>query len=844
MNLPVSLKVAWREMRGGLRNFRIFLLCLTLGIAAIAAVGSVRTSIEQGLAREGAVILGGDAEMEFTYRFASDAEKEWMVSKSKQTSEIVDFRSMAVVDKNGETERGLTQVKSVDSTYPIYGNVVLSPPMPLAEALSTISGTPGAVMHPLLVDRLGLKIGDIFRLGTQEFRLSARLQREPDSASMGFGLGPRTIVLTQDLASSGLIGPGTLFETQYRMELIDKGNLEALKSQANAKFRDTGLRWRDSRNGAPGIEVFVRRIGSFLVLVGLAGLAVGGIGVSSAVRTYLETKTSVIATLKTLGATGGVIFQIYFLQIGTLALLGIAMGLVLGALTPLLLAPVISANLPLPIDISVHWQPLLEAGLYGVLTALLFTLWPLAKTRDVRPAALFRDGVSNRKLLPAWPFVLLALILFGLLLATSIWYASVPYLALWTFGGIVAALAILVVAALLVRVASARIAKSRVLRGKTALRLAFGAVGSQNSEALPVILSLGLGLSVLAAIGQIDANMRSAISNELPDVAPSFFFVDIQNDQIDGFLQRTRGDSEIVRVDTAPMLRGVITKINGRPAREVAGEHWVISGDRGITYADALPDKTEITAGKWWPEGYTGPPLISFAEAEALELGLVIGDKITVNILGRDIDATIASFRVVDFSNAGIGFVLTINPAAIAGAPHTHIATVYAEETAEAGILRDIGDLYPNVTAIQVRDAIEQVTRALKSLAAATSYGALATLITGFVVLIGAAAAGEKAREYEAAILKTLGASRRRILFSFALRSALMGAAAGLVAIFAGGLAGWAVMQFVMEASFQFEAVSAIGIVVGGALVTTLAGLAFALRPLAQAPAGILRSRE
>jgi putative ABC transport system permease protein len=291
------------------------------------------------------------------------------------------------------------------------------------------------------------------------------------------------------------------------------------------------------------------------------------------------------------------------------------------------------------------------------------------------------------------------------------------------------------------------------------------------------------------------------------------------------------------------MLRGIITRINGVPAREVAGDHWTLDGDRGVTYA-ATPGNSTVTQGEWWPEDYSGPPLVSFAEEEALELGLDIGDDITVNILGRDITAEITSFRVVDFSNAGINFIMTMNPGALAGAPHSHIATVYAEEEAEAPLLRDLASQYPNITAVRVRDAIARVTEALAGLAAATSYGAAATLVTGFVVLIGAAAAGERARVFEAAVLKTVGAARGRILASFAMRSALLGGAAGLVAIFAGGLAGWGVMTFVMETDFVFEPVSAIAIVSGGALTTLLAGIAFAWRPLATRPARVLRAQD
>ncbi|WP_318248265.1 ABC transporter permease, partial [Xinfangfangia pollutisoli] len=376
------------------------------------------------------------------------------------------------------------------------------------------------------------------------------------------------------------------------------------------------------------------------------------------------------------------------------------------------------------------------------------------------------------------------------------------------------------------------------------LRAALAAVGGPRSDALPVVLSLGLGLSVLAAVGQIDWNLRAAIDRDLPTRAPAFFFVDIQPDQIEPFRAMMAENPAVTQVESAPMLRGVITQINDRPAREVAGDHWVVRGDRGITYAAAPPEGTKVTAGTWWPQDYAGTPQISFAAEEAAEMGLKLGDRITTNILGRDITATITSFRDVDFSNAGMGFVMTLNPAALAGAPHTHIATVYAPPEAEAAILKAVTKTWPNITAIGIRETVDRVSEALGAIAAATAWAAAGTLLTGFVVLIGAAAAGEGARAYESALLKVLGATRGRILASFALRAALLGAAAGLVAIAAGAISGWAVMRFVMDSPYRFEPVSALGIVLGGVLATLLAGLAFAARPLSVRPARVLRGQE
>ncbi|MGM0585534.1 MAG: ABC transporter permease [Pseudomonadota bacterium] len=849
MSLPVAFRIARRELRGGLRGFGVFLACLALGAAAIAAVGSVREAISEGLSREGRVILGGDAEAEFTYRFANEDERAWMEERALAVSETVDFRSMAVVvdPETGAPERALTQVKGVDGAWPLYGEAELAPAMPLDAALGEREGRWGLVMAPALIDRLGLEIGDRVRLGEGEYVLRAALDHEPDQAAGGFGLGPRTLLRVEALEQSGLLAPGTLFESEYRMRLPEGADLDALQAGISEAFPEAGIRWTDRRDGAPGVRNFVDRIAAFLVLVGLAALAMGGVGVSAAVRSYMERKTETIATLKTVGAEGRTIFAVYLIQIGALAVLGVAIGLALGAAVPALAGPLLRDRLPVPALFDLYWAPLGEAALYGLLTAFIFALWPLARARDVRAAALYREAAEGARSWPRAQYLAAMGLLTALLVGAAAWLSGLWQLALGFAGGVAGALLLLWLAALGVRRLARRLSRAKALRGRPALRLAMGAVGGPGGEAAGVVLSLGLGLAVLGAVGQIDWNLRNVITGELPEKAPAYFFVDVQNDQLEGFLERARNFEGVERVETAPMLRGVITKLDGVPAREAQiddSAEWVLRGDRGVTYSATPPEGTEVVAGEWWAEDYQGPPLLSFAEEEGRELGLDVGDTVTVSVLGREITATVANLRVVNFRDMGINFLMVMSPGALAGAPHTHIATVYATPEAEGPLLRELAGAYPNVTAVRVRDAIDRVAGALRDLAAATRWGASVTLITGLVVLIGAAAAGERRRVYEAAVLKTVGATRGRILASFALRSAILGAAAGGVAIVAGALAGWGVMTEVMDSPYAFEPVSAVIIVGGGALASLLAGLAFAVRPLAARPAQILRARE
>jgi len=842
MTMPVSMRIALREMRGGLRGFRVLLVCLVLGVAAIAGIGSVRAVIEAGLSEQGAVLLGGDAEVELTYRFADAAERDFLNRTFPEVSETAELRSMLVAGEGAAQDRALTQVKAVDDAYPLYGKVGLSPDMSLAEALRGADGRPGAVIAPALAERLALAPGDTVTLAGQQFRITAILTDEPDNAGAGFMLGPRTLVAIDALQDTGLFAPGTLFESAYRVRLPQGMTLDAAQALTLEQIGE-GHHWRDARNGAPGIAQFVERLGGFLILVGLAGLAVGGVGVASAVRNYLDGKTETIATLKTLGADRSMIFSIYLIQIAVISALAIIIGLANGIAIPFVIVPLLGDRIPFDLSVNVHARAIIEPAIYGALTAAVFSLWPLARAQDLRGAALYRGDVAQAGW-PRWPYLVAIALLVAGLCGAAVGFSTAPLLASATLGGVATFLLVLAVLGIAARKLAARLARNRTLRGRPVLRLALGAVGGPGRETVVTMLALGLGLTVLATVGQIDRNLRREIATELPKDAPSYFVVDIQSAQLAGFLADSAAAEGVERVETAPMLRGVITRINGRPAQEVAGDHWVIQGDRGLTYSRDLPGDTSLVAGTWWADDYDGPPLISFSAEEAEEIGLEIGDSLTVNILGRPVTGTIASFREVDFSSAGIGFVMSMNPSALASAPQSHIATIYATDEASGPLVRGLSRDYPNITMIRVRDAVDRVIELVSSIAAATSLGASATLVIGFVVLVSAIASGEGARRYEAAILKSIGAQRAQIMSTFALRFLLIGAIAGAAALALGSISAWLILTFVMNADYQFDLGSGLTIVLIGLVLTIGTSSWFTARSLQVRAAQVLRSPE
>ena len=835
-----ALRLALRELRGGLAGFRVFLLCLVLGVGGIAAVGSLTAAIERGLAVEGRAILGGDAAISLTYRAATDDERAWMEARG-EVSETVRLRSML---SHGE-DRALTEVKAVDGAYPLYGEARLAGGLVLDEALAMRDGLPGLVTDRALAASLALEPGDEVRLGGGAFAFRGVLEQEPDLASSGLMMAPRAMTSVEGLRAAGMLAPGVVYDTHYRLRLGPGADLSALQAAFDARFPEAGARWRDRRDAAPSIRRFVERLGAFLTIVGIASLGVGGVGIGAGVRGYLARKVPVIAALRTLGATAPTVFAAYAIQVGIIAAAGIAAGVALGGALVAWGAPLLARDMAVPAEFGFYAAPLARAALFGALAAALFTAWPLAWLRRVRPAELFRDRAGPVRSWPGWPTVAvmagLAVALAGAIVALS----GTPEIAAWCLAGLALAFIMLRGLGTLGARLARRLSHASLARSRPALRLALGAVGAPGAGTPGIVLALGLGLGVLSAIGQIDANMQRLVTRELPEDSPAFFLLDVQPGQIEALGEIVHSVEGTGRLETAPMLRGVITHLDGVPADEARidpGADWVLRGDRGVTHSATIPPGTELTAGEWWPADYAGPPLVSFAEEEGRELGLRLGSTITVNVLGRPITAEVASFRRVEWRGLGINFLMVLDPGALAGAPHTAVATLHAEPQAEGPVMRALADAMPNVTPILVRAQVDRIADALDRIGAATRWGALAVLLTGLAVLVGAAAAGEERRTAEAAILKVLGASRGAILASFAIRAALTGALAAAVALAWGTLAAWAVQRFVLDAEYFLPVGQTLAILAGGVGVSMAAGLAFALGPLSRRPAQTLRT--
>jgi putative ABC transport system permease protein len=841
----LALRFAWRELRGGLRGFYVFIACIALGCTAIAGVGSLAASLADGLARQGQVILGGDLAFTLIQRELSPDERTFLDKHGKVSSAA----TMRVMSRDASGKATLVEMKAVDGAYPLYGEAVLDPPAALSDTLTQRDGAFGAAADPVLLTRLGIKPGARLTIGNATFDIRAALTSEPDKLAGGIGFGPRLLVSQDALRATGLLQPGSLVRWHYRLRLPQSDATDAaaktVTQEARSAFPEAGWDIRNRSNASPQLERNVERFTQFLTIVGLTALLVGGVGVGNAVKSHLDRRREIIATMKALGASGSRVFAIYLTQVLLLAAVGGAIGMAIGAVLPFLVTWSFGAIIPLPIDPAVHPAELVLALVYGLITALAFALWPLGRAHDVPVGALFRDAVAPQ---PAWPrkiYVVMTASAVLMLAAFAVLLAYDRRVAI-IYVGVAAGIFILlrlVAAALMLAARHAPRARA------TILRMAVANIHRPGALTPTIVLSLGLGIALLVTVIEIDGNLQRQFAQELPARAPSFYFLDIPADQAGRFGAFVRAQAPSAKLEEVPMLRGRIVSANGIPAEKLKpkeGAAWVLQSDRGITYAGEIPSGSRLVEGQWWGADYSGPPLLSFEKKIADGLGLKLGDPVTVNVLGRNITSRIANMRTVDWQSLGINFVMVFSSHAFDGAPHTHLATLTfpngGTPAQEGEIVRAVASTFPMVTAVRVKDALDAIAAIVANLVLAIRGASALTLLVAALVLGGALAAGHRHRVYDAVILKTLGATRLRLLAAYTIEYLLLGTATAVFGVLSGSLAGWLIVTELMHLPFAWLPLPALTSALAAVAVTVTLGLIGTFSALGQKPAPVLRN--
>lgn len=810
-----SFRIGLRELRSGISGFGVFIACIALGVMVIAAVGSLTDALRAGFERQGQIILGGDLTFSRMHTRANPNELAAFATLG-DVSETATMRTMArTIDGS---EQVLVELKAIDNTYPLAGEFSTTDRTAPAAAIAGNS----AIADPVLLQRLGLKTGDSIKIGEATIVIKAALGSEPDAISDRAVYGPRIFVSLDTLAATQLVKPGTLVDWRYAVRRpLEKSEsseaLKALRRDIGMKLPDGGFESADRFDPAPRITRALDRLRQFLVLIGLASLLVGGVGVANAVTTFIDKRMKVIATLRSVGATGSQVIAIFLTQMLAMTALGILVGVALGVIVPPILQYFYGDLLPVQADVRVTPASLGLAALYGLLVALLFTLWPLGLAERVRAASLFRDSARLSSVWPRTGIILISAALAAALVALAISTSDPPRIAIYVCCG----LAFMLVAFGLLGRGVGWVARRLPRPSSPSLALALRNVASPDGLTHSVVLSLGIGLSLLVGVALANASLVADITQRLPEEAPDYFLMDIPNGALSDLSAIVKKDVAGASISSAPMLRGRIISVNGTSADDLkvpADAKWVLSGDRGLSFSADVPEGSKLTSGQWWPKDYSGPPLVSFEGALAKKIGVAVGDTIKVSVLGRAIEAKVANFREVKWENIGINFVVVFSPNTLEGAPHNLLATIRLPAArpanSETAMVRDLGRAYPSVSAIRVRDAINEFQKIFAKVMVAIQAAGAVTLLAGGLVLAGALATAQRRRILEAVILKTIGARRRQILTAHLLEYGLLTVVAGTLAVAVGALLSWVAVTFIMDVDFVFSV---------GAVLETLA---------------------
>ncbi|MEE7460071.1 glycosyl transferase family 1 [Methylobacterium fujisawaense] len=842
--IPLTLRLALRELRAGLDGFAVFLACIALGVMAIAGVASISRSLSDGLGREGRRILGGDLAFNLINREATDAERQ-ALAREGRLDIVASLRAMAVA---GSGDAALVELKAVDpATYPAAGDLATDPPGRLADLLAERDGVPGALADPALLTRLDVKVGDRIALAGHDVAIRGTIVSEPDKIAGGIGFGPRLMVSEPTLRATGLVQPGSLNRWSYRLVLppgTPDADLDAAQARIRAATPEAGWEIRSRTNADPRFAKSIERFTQFLTLVGLTALIVGGVGVGNAVHAFVERKRPSIATLKSVGAPGSQVVALYLTQVMLIAGLGTLIGLAIGASLPFLLDALFSADLPLPLNPTLAPGELALAAAYGLITAFAFAITPLGRAHDVPVSGLFRDTVDPARVSPRWRYRIWLAVSLAVLVGLSVATAFDRRVALNFIAAAAIAFGLLHGVALGLMALARRLPHPRW----PAPRMALANLHRPGALTPAIVLSLGLGVTLLVTLSLIDANVRRTISATLPARAPNLFFLDIPSRDAAQFREFLARSAPSGKIEDVPMMRGRIVALNGVPASKIRPPEdaaWVLDGDRGITYADTVPDGSSLTEGAWWSPEQGAKPLVSFEADLARQLGLKLGDTVTVNVLGRDLTATIFNLRRVEWRNLGINFVMVFSPGTFRGAPHSDLATLTlpggTDASAENRILRDVAKTFPSVSAVRVKDALDAIGDLVGRLVLAIRGASAVAVLASLFVLAGAIAAGHRARLYDAVVLKVLGASRARLLTAYALEYAALGLATALFGLLAGTLVGWVIVAKVMHLDFRLDLSGALVAAVAAVALAILLGLVGTWRILGQKPAPYLR---
>jgi putative ABC transport system permease protein len=839
--------MAGRELRASWRRLAFFFVCVAVGVGAIVALRSIIQSVGVTMTAETRALTAADVLITSDQPWSDEAsaiieEALAGVPEIARTASI-ETATMARPADETKTVAKVVELRGVQAAFPFYGDVVLQDDVPYRHAL--LAGS-GALVRPELLTQLDLAVGDEIVIGEGTFEIRGVIMREPGGQLGAFSFGPRVLVDHDDLLATGLLGFGTRAERQLLLRVPDD-RIEPLLGELRAPLRDLFVRIRSYRQTEDRIAANMLRAENYLSLIGFVVVILGGIGVWSVTRVFVQQRIRSVAILKCLGATGRQVLAIYVVQVVALALGGSMLGVVLagGALAAIPATLVDQAATAAGLgDLSYGLTASAVAqGIgVGVVVSLLFALGPLLEMRAIKPLALLRWGLVTTPVRDWVQIAVVAALTAGLIVLAS-WQAASWEAGFWVCGGFA------VVAVVLHLVGQGLIKAIQPLGGGAGFAVRHGMLNlaRPGNQTRVVLLAVGLGSFFIIGIHAVQANLLGAFALEIRDDTPDMFLIDIQRDQVDG-VSALLDERVGAAPDLLPVLRARVTGVTGQrttleSAREVRRRG--VGREFTVTYRDRLEENERVVAGAFWEPGASDVAEVSVEESVRDRLDLAIGDTIRFDILGREVLASVSSVRTVDWDDSRSGgFMFLFRPGVLEQAPHSYIAFMQgpSDAAARARLQRDLVAGFPNVSVIDGLEVIATVRRILDTVTFAISIVGGIALLSGVLILVGSVAMTKFQRLYETAIFKTLGATSRTIVMMLVFEYGTLGTLAGLVGSVGALALTWGLTRFLLEISWNPAPMLNIAGLVLTALVVGVVGVTASLDVLRKKPLSTLRA--
>ena len=854
------LRMALREIRASWKRLLFFFICIAVGVAAIVAIRSVIQGVRVALSREARATLGADVTLttnrDWSTRVLERLAAEERAGRISVRSEAIDVLTMLRPADASKATTKMVELRAVQRPYPLYGVLVLRG-QGYAHAL--LEGR-GVLVRPELLPQLGVAVGDSILIGTQSFIIRGVIEFEQSRRLGSFTLGPRVFIDYDDLAGTGLLTLGSRSSRQLMLRVPEPA-VAPLSSSLGLALANEFVRVRSYRASEDDIGNNLTRTENYLSLVGLVVLILGGIGVSSVTRVFVQQKMRSIAILKCLGGSSAQVLAVYLSQVLLLGLAGSALGVVMAA-GVLAAVPAVVGDLAtvFPVDFGLTAAAVVQGLAVGLLVSMLFSIVPLLDVRLVKPSLLLRQDIPASPRVD-WVKWSVGAGVAAALVGVASWQAGSVAVGLVLSGGFVAVAVVLHLAGVALVRAVQPLRHSRSF----ALRQAVLRVARPGNQTRVILLAVGLGTFFILGVQSLQANLLRDLSLQAGDDAPDMFLMDVQPDQRDAlsaFLDAENG--ALPAPALIPVLRARVVGVKGREIdldnyQEVRGRGGM-SREYTVTYRSRLEANETIVAGTWWDETPAGDGNAEVSIEESFLVGgdprntggaparqgrLQVGDRMTFDVLGRVVTARVTSVRHVEWQDfrAG-GFMFVFRPGAFDRAPHTYISALRApvDDEARARMQSQLVTRFPNVSIIDLREILQAIQAVIRNVTLAVTIVGSLVLFSGVLILVGAVSMTKFRRVYEAAIFKTLGASGGLIAAMLLLEYGVLGAIAGTVGALGAIALSWAVARFALDLPWMATPVitlSGIGIT---ALLVAAIGVLASLDVLRNKPLSTLRS--